>query len=123
MEPLMLFSLMHSHVQNPFLLSQDIEDLFDHAFNHETATSTSANIEKFRVFMILAIGSVGPHRNGTHQHHPYGYYLSAMQHFDQTFLAHGLASVQDLLLVCRFGIFQYTGERLRLILSPSNSHA
>ena len=60
--------------------------------------------------MILAISSVIPYRKQTHQQHPFGYYLAAMQYFDPLFLSTGLSGIQDLLLICRFGIYHHIGE-------------
>lgn len=60
--------------------------------------------------MILAVGSVFPYRNGAHHQHPEGYYLAALQHLGADFLTRGLDSVQDLLLVCRFGIYHRIGK-------------
>lgn len=66
--------------------------------------------------MILAVGSVLPFRNGTHAQHPEGYYLAALQCMGSDFLTRGQASIQDLLLICRFGIYHRIG------LSDSHSN-
>ena len=66
--------------------------------------------------MILAIGSVIPFRHRITQNHPYGYYLSAMKHLDDSLLSRGLESIQDLLLVGRFAIYHYIGEPKDLML-------
>ena len=63
----------------------------------------------FRTFMILAVGSVIPYRKGLHQWHPFGYYLAAMKYFDPKFLTRGILAIQDLLLICRFGIYHHIG--------------
>ena len=59
--------------------------------------------------MILAISSVIPYRKQMHQQPPFGYYLAAMQYFDPLFLATGPLGIQDLLLICRFGIYHHIG--------------
>lgn len=59
--------------------------------------------------MILAISSVIPYRRQMHQQHPFGYYLAAMQYFDPLFLANTETAIQDLLLICRFGIYHHIG--------------
>lgn len=64
----------------------------------------------FRAFMILAVGSVVLYRNGIIEHHPYGYYLSAIKYLDDTILSKGLESIQDLLLVGRFAIYHHIGK-------------
>lgn len=69
----------------------------------------------FRAFMILAVGSVLPYRNGVIQHHPYGFYLSAMKYLDDSILSKGLESIQDLLLVGRFAIYHHIGTDILLV--------
>lgn len=59
--------------------------------------------------MILATGSVTLYRSGRHAHHSFGYYLAAMKYFDADFMANGVQAIQDLLLICRFGIYHHTG--------------
>lgn len=59
--------------------------------------------------MILAIGAIPLYRAGKHQYHPYGYFLSALKHLEEGFLLKGLESIQDLLLVSRFGIYYHIG--------------
>jgi hypothetical protein len=68
-----------------------------------------ASHDLFRVFMISAIGSVLPHRNGSYDAHPFGHFLAAMQHFDQNFLVGGIYAIQDLQLIGRFGIYHHIG--------------
>ncbi|KAI1393109.1 fungal-specific transcription factor domain-containing protein [Hypoxylon trugodes] len=99
-------------VQNPFLLRQDIHGLFARVFEDNTAMTTPSNRDMFRTFMILANGSVIPHRNKTYSQHPFGYYLTAMQYFDPFFLSDGLEAIQNLLLICRFGIYYHIGTSI-----------
>ncbi|OJJ41955.1 hypothetical protein ASPWEDRAFT_126279 [Aspergillus wentii DTO 134E9] len=104
--------LSSSHVQNPFLLRRDVQKLFDRVYPaHELPIpQTSSNITKhdrYRTFMILAVGSVPLYRNGKHNHHPYGYFLSAMGNIELNLLSRGLESIQDLLLIGRFGIYHH----------------
>lgn len=109
-------SLNGSHVQNPFLLRREVQSIYSKVFlstsedKQGKASERNAKQSFFRAFMILAIGSVLPYRNGEFEHHPYGYYLSALKYFDDSFLSGGLASIQDLLLVSRFAIYHYVGE-------------
>lgn len=113
-------SLMGSHVQNPFLLRHEVEQLYARMFPGDgesgesgeesgVAVGQATSQDVFRTFMILAIATVVPYRLGEHPHHPLGYYLAAMPHFGSDFLATRLESVQDLLLICRFGIFYHIG--------------
>ncbi|ETS81542.1 hypothetical protein PFICI_06544 [Pestalotiopsis fici W106-1] len=102
------------HRQNPFILRQDVEDLFTRVFPQDTVSQNilSQNIsahDLFRTFMILAIGSLIPFRRGLSQSHPLGFYLAAMRHFESSFLARGLSAIQDLLLIWRFGIYHHIG--------------
>lgn len=104
-----LRSLEGQHRQNPFILRQDIEDLFTRVYSHNGILLQLSEHDLFRTFMILAIGSLIPFRKGLSQSHPLGFYLAAMRHFDSTFLARGLSAIQDLLLICRFGIYHHIG--------------
>lgn len=65
--------------------------------------------------MILAVGSVLPYRNGTHSQHPEGYYLAALRYMGVDLLTRGLDSIQDLLLVCRFGIYHRIGKATEVV--------
>ncbi|OHW91343.1 hypothetical protein CSPAE12_10025, partial [Colletotrichum incanum] len=93
-----------SHVQSPFLCRNEIRELRSRIFSSPLASQCAPSHDLFRTFMILAMGSVFPYRNGTHHQHPEGYYLAALQHLGTDFLTRGLDSVQDLLLVLRYGI-------------------
>ncbi|EFX06676.1 c6 zinc finger domain containing protein [Grosmannia clavigera kw1407] len=107
--------LMGSHVQNPFLLRHEVEQLYVRVFSASEsgdAVGQATSQDIFRTFMILAIATVVPYRLGEHPHHPLGYYLAAMPHFGSDFLATKLESVQDLLLICRFGIFYHIGTSI-----------
>ncbi|KAJ5812470.1 hypothetical protein N7474_008771 [Penicillium riverlandense] len=107
-----------SHVQNPFLLRRDIQSTYSRVFLSTSENQQPgfpeqhASHDLFRAFMILAIGSVLPYRNGEFEHHPYGYYLSALKFFDDKFLSGGLASIQDLLLIGRFAIYHHIGTSI-----------
>lgn len=111
-----LSSLSGSNVQNPFLLRRDVQRLYHLVFSpterqeQQQNASSKVSHNLFRTFMILAIASVLPYRQGTHPHHPYGYFLSAMQNLDDALLSRGLHSIQDLLLVGRFGIYHHIGK-------------
>ncbi|KAH8645932.1 fungal-specific transcription factor domain-containing protein [Tricladium varicosporioides] len=100
-----------SHVQNPFLLRKSVQQLYTRVFLSQ-APQNNTRHDMFRTFMILAIGSVTLHRTGNHPFHPFGYYVSAMQHFDSNFLTNGLSSIQDLLLIGRFGIYHHIGTSI-----------
>lgn len=78
----------------------------------DNSTQHVSDHDRFRVFMILAVGSVVLYRNGVIEHHPYGYYLSAIKYLDDTTLSKGLESIQDLLLVGRFAIYHHIGKEI-----------
>ncbi|TID00035.1 Protein STB5 [Colletotrichum higginsianum] len=101
-----------SHVQSPFLCRDEIRELRRRLFSFPLAGQSAPDHDLFRAFMILAVGSVFPYRNGAHHQHPEGYYLAALQHLGADFLTRGLDSVQDLLLVCRFGIYHRIGTSI-----------
>ncbi|KAH8889040.1 hypothetical protein GQ53DRAFT_690791, partial [Thozetella sp. PMI_491] len=101
-----------SHEQVPVLLRQDVLRVYESVFPPEPRLLEPSKHDLFRAFIILSIGSVVPYRTGTHHGHPFGYYLSALKNLDTNFLAHGLASIQDLILVCRFGIYHHIGTSI-----------
>lgn len=111
-------SVNGSHIQRPFFLRSDLEKLYARVFS-EAEGSSDMNLaskdshDLYRTFMILAIGSVISYRNGATLHHPYGYYVSAMKYLDDSFLARGLESIQDLLLIGRFAIYYHIGISTR----------
>lgn len=60
--------------------------------------------------MILAIGATTLYRHGLHDSHPYGYYLSAMDHFNlDLFSQSSLDCIQNLLMIGIFGIYYNIG--------------
>ncbi|CAI0641488.1 unnamed protein product, partial [Colletotrichum noveboracense] len=101
--------LSWSHVQSPCLRRDEVKSLSGRVFLLVPADQPASNHDLFRAFMILAVGAVFPFKNGTHSQHPEGYYLAALQHMGSDFLTRGLASIQDLLLICRFGIYHRIG--------------
>ncbi|KAF5526975.1 putative transcriptional regulatory protein [Colletotrichum aenigma] len=104
--------LSWSHVQSPFLRRDEVKSLSGRVFLLVPADQPASNHDLFRAFMILAVGAVFPFKNGTHSQHPEGYYLAALQHMGSDFLTRGLASIQDLLLICRFGIYHRIGTSI-----------
>ncbi|PLB53674.1 hypothetical protein P170DRAFT_481666 [Aspergillus steynii IBT 23096] len=107
-----------SHVQNPFLLRRDVQQLYHLVFETGRECPTAqermglSDHDMFRTFMILAIGSIPLYRTGAHKSHPYGYFRTAMKYMDATVLSRGLESIQDLLLVVRFGIYYHIGTSI-----------
>lgn len=88
-----------------------MRELHSRVFSNTEHVTVERADDLFRAFMICAIGSVMPYRNGKHSQHPEGYYLAALGHLDSRFLARGLRSVEDLLLlICRFGIYHNIGK-------------
>ncbi|KAE8381743.1 hypothetical protein BDV26DRAFT_301017 [Aspergillus bertholletiae] len=106
------------HVLNPFLLRRDVRRLYHSVFSTGQVSASSQALDHltkhdaFRAFMILAVGSVMLYRSGVHKHHPYGYFLTALQYIDTNILSGGLDSIQDLLLVMRFGIYHHIGTSI-----------
>ncbi|WAO84867.1 Fungal-trans domain-containing protein [Fusarium falciforme] len=104
--------LSWSHIQSPFLLRREVWALYHRLFTTPTGTRDAIDPDLFRAFMICAIASVLPYRNGIHHQHPEGYYHAALQHLGPELLTRGVDSVQDLLLVCRFGIYHPIGTSI-----------
>ncbi|KLU92988.1 hypothetical protein MAPG_11931 [Magnaporthiopsis poae ATCC 64411] len=96
-----------SHVLAPFLLRREVWKL--HARVYPEAPKQALPPDLFRAYIICAIAAVIPYRNGQHGQHPEGYYRAALQHLDSAFLTRGLDSIQDLLLICRFGVYHHIG--------------
>ncbi|KAF9883419.1 hypothetical protein FE257_003502 [Aspergillus nanangensis] len=115
-EALIVFNsyLSGSHIQNPFLLRRYVQDFYGRVFPDDTGGSPVhlSKHDEYRVFMILAIGSTALYRAGQHTKHPYGYFLTAMQKVGTDLLSRGLDSIQDLLLVSRFGIYHHIGTSI-----------
>ncbi|KAL4747771.1 hypothetical protein BDW72DRAFT_209390 [Aspergillus terricola var. indicus] len=104
--------LCGTQVLNPFLLRREVEDVYRRVFSPSESEQHHSQTDLFRAFMLLAIGSIHPFRRGSHQGHPYGYFLSAMQHFQSDSLSQGIQSIQDLLLIGRFGIYHHIGTSI-----------
>ncbi|KAL8290680.1 hypothetical protein RB597_008765 [Gaeumannomyces tritici] len=99
-----------SHVLAPFLLRREVWKLHTRVYPEVPQQPSSPDPhELFRAHIICAIGAVIPYRNGQHGQHPEGYYQAALQHLDSAFLTRGLDSIQDLLLICRFGVYHHIG--------------
>ncbi|KAF5965860.1 quinate transport [Fusarium coicis] len=113
-ETQMLFEkyLSWAHIQNPFLLRRSIWALHQNLFNGQGTSCKASSHDLFRAFMICAIGAVLPYRNKLHNRHPEAYYNAALEHLGGDFLTRGLESVQDLLLICRFGIYHPIGTSI-----------
>ena len=47
-----------------------------------------------------------------HPQHPEGYYRAALQHLGPEFLTRGVESIQDLLLIGRFGVYHHIGTSI-----------
>ncbi|KAL7757198.1 hypothetical protein ACKLNR_011725 [Fusarium oxysporum f. sp. zingiberi] len=104
--------LSWAHIQNPFLLRRSVWALHQRLFNGQGTSTKATSHDLFRAFMICAIGAVLPYRNKLHHRHPEAYYNAALQHLGTEFLTRGLDSVQDLLLICRFGIYHPIGTSI-----------
>ncbi|KAF4449371.1 hypothetical protein F53441_7350 [Fusarium austroafricanum] len=111
-ETQMLFEkyLSWAHIQNPFLLRRSVWALHHRLFTNQAVKATDHDL--FRAFMICAIGAVLPYRNRLHHRHPEAYYNAALQYMGPEFLTRGLDSVQDLILICRFGIYHPIGTSI-----------
>ncbi|KAF6812431.1 Zn(II)2Cys6 transcription factor [Colletotrichum sojae] len=104
--------LSWSHVQCPFLCRGEVKALLDRVSSSTPPGSSVPDHDLFRMFMILAVGSVFPYRNGTHGQHPEGYYMAALRYMRMDLLTRGLDSIQNLVLVCCFGIYHRIGTSI-----------
>ncbi|KAH8176566.1 fungal specific transcription factor domain-containing protein [Sarocladium implicatum] len=101
-----------AHVMGPFLLRREVWALHSRVHENDVNDKTSEAEDLFRIFMIYALAAIIPYRNGSHHQHPNGYYMAALQHLDSRFLARGMRSLEDLLLVCRYGIYENIGTSI-----------
>ena len=93
-------------------MRRDVQRLYHSVFSGNRLEQVPAQLSEhdlFRTFMILAIGSIRLYRSGAHSNHPYGYYLAALKHLDANLFSRSIESIQDLLLVVRFGIYHHIG--------------
>ncbi|KAH7324540.1 fungal-specific transcription factor domain-containing protein [Stachybotrys elegans] len=104
--------LSWAHVMGPFLLRREVWELHSRVYaDHSNSKAPDAG-DLFRIFMIYALASIIPYRNGLHHQHPEGYYMAALQYLDSSFLARGMRSLEDLLLICRYGIYENIGTSI-----------
>ncbi|KAH6689063.1 hypothetical protein F5X68DRAFT_268272 [Plectosphaerella plurivora] len=102
-----------SQLLQPFVIRQELWDLYSRVFTDQgEQRAATAPHDLFRTFILCAIASVIPYRNGLHPQHPEGYYHAALQHMGPDFLTRGLESIQDLLMICRFGVYHYIGTSI-----------
>lgn len=97
------------------MLEDDVLQLYERVTSADYHGRENTAHDLFRTFMILAIASVVPHRQGVHGKSPFGYYLAAMDNFDVNFLACGISAIQDLLFISRFGIYHHIGLPLPML--------
>lgn len=99
----------------PFLLRREVWELHSRVYAGQSNSKAPDAGDLFRIFMIYALASIIPYRNGTHHQHPECYYMAARQYIDLSFLTRGMRSLEDLLLICRYGIYESIGKHSRLL--------
>jgi hypothetical protein len=95
----------------PLLLRREVWALHSRIYAGNTSIKAPEAADLFRIFMIYALASILPYRNGLHHQHPEGYYMAALQYLDSSFLSRGMRSLEDLLLICRYGIYENIGKK------------
>ncbi|KAH7017972.1 uncharacterized protein B0I36DRAFT_335108 [Microdochium trichocladiopsis] len=104
--------LSWAHVMGPFLLRREVWDLHSRVYVDQSNGKAPDTGDLFRIFMIYALASIIPYRKGLHHQHPEGYYMAALQYLDSSFLAWGMRSLENLLLICRYGIYENIGTSI-----------
>ena len=66
----------------------------------------------FRLFMLFAISGVTRYRAGLSKEHPFGYYKAALTHIGSIPLIGCPDSIQNSLLIGRFGMYHHIGQSL-----------
>ncbi|KAI7252476.1 hypothetical protein KC352_g12345 [Hortaea werneckii] len=105
--------LGESHLQKPFLLESEVYQLLTRIYPSH-GDSLASDEDRFRLLMICAIAAVRLHRRGIVEVHPCAFFQAARKYFAKTQLLAGLASIQNLLLLARFGMS--TWEIARLVI-------
>ncbi|KAK6842308.1 hypothetical protein PG987_003168 [Apiospora arundinis] len=99
------------HIHHTFLLRQDVLGIFNRIYNGTPPQPPSAQ-DYFRLFMVFSISAVTRYRKGDSSEHPYGYYLAAQEYVGNIQLIGSVDAIQNLLLVCRFGMYYHIGTSL-----------
>ncbi|KAK8055969.1 transcriptional regulatory protein [Apiospora rasikravindrae] len=115
------------HIHHTFLLRQDVLGIFNRIYNGTPPQPPSAQ-DFFRLFMVFSISAVTRYRRasipictytfapaapkGDSSEHPYGYYLAAQEYVGSIPLVGSVEAIQNLLLVCRFGMYHHIGTSL-----------
>ncbi|RMZ28749.1 hypothetical protein D0859_07144 [Hortaea werneckii] len=102
-------SLGESHLQKPFLLESEVYQLLTRIYPSH-GDSLASDEDRFRLLMICAIAAVRLHRRGIVEVHPCAFFQAARKYFAKTQLLAGLASIQNLLLLARFGVYFPIGK-------------
>ncbi|KAI7423861.1 gluconolactonase [Hortaea werneckii] len=97
--------LGESHLQKPFLLEGEVYELLSRIYPSR-GDSLASDEDRFRLLMICAIAAVRLHRRGIVDVHPFAFFQAARKYFAKIPLLAGLASIQNLLLLARFGACQ-----------------
>ncbi|KAI7323626.1 hypothetical protein KC315_g8453 [Hortaea werneckii] len=105
--------LGESHLQKPFLLEGELYELLSRIYPSR-GDSLASDEDRFRLLMICAVAAVRLHRRGIVDVHPFAFFQAARKYFAKIPLLAGLASIQNLLLLARFGMS--TWEIARLII-------
>ncbi|KAI6828079.1 hypothetical protein KC367_g1864 [Hortaea werneckii] len=103
--------LGESHLQKPFLLEGEVYELLSRIYPSR-GDSLASDEDRFRLLMICAIAAVRLHRRGIVDVHPFAFFQAARKYFAKIPLLAGLASIQNLLLLARFGMSTWEIARL-----------
>ncbi|KAH7031694.1 fungal-specific transcription factor domain-containing protein [Microdochium trichocladiopsis] len=106
--------IREDHAQKPILSRAEIETLFNQIYDNSKNAPRQGLPRQtlYRACMIMALGAVKPFRHNACKHHPFGFYLTAMEYLDPTFLSSNLSAIQNLLLIVRFGIYFHIGASI-----------
>ncbi|OSS43831.1 hypothetical protein B5807_11616 [Epicoccum nigrum] len=104
------------HIHHTFLLRQEVLNIFYRLYGQSppsdavvTPIGPSNAQDKFRLFMVFAISATTRYRAGLCAQHPYGYYLAAERWLSSIPLIQDIESLQNLLLIARFGMYHQIG--------------
>lgn len=103
-------SFQHHQPAQPVLSHSAIYDTLD---QYTLGAPDKASLEAaqlFRLFMVMAIGSIHSFRNGTCEPHPFGYFTAALEVWTPSMSSFNtIDDIEHLLLIAQFGLFYDIG--------------
>lgn len=107
----MVRSFTRFHINHTFLVREDVLEVYNKVYMPVGDVQCTSQ-DLFRLFMLFAISGVTRYRAGLSKEHPFGYYLAALTHIGSIPLIGCPDSIQNSLLIGRFGMYHHIGQSL-----------